>query len=161
MKSDTKPKDWIDELELEDVRVKWNFSHLDGREDTFNLPGNRDIVLILDEATAKKATDDGWPIKELAPYEEGDPPEYTLKCKISYKYEPPLIYLIKNGRKLRAEERDLNDIRRDTCERMDIILQPSRWVSGPNTGIAAYVKEMYATVRQSRFRDMYEDLEEI
>ena len=154
-------QDWIDELELADVRVKWSFSHFDGREEGYNSEGDHNFTVILDEEIAKKALAEGWAVKEMDPYEEGDPPEWLLKCKISYKYEPPLIYLIKNQRKLRAEVRDLRDIRRDTTERIDVILQPSRWVNGPNSGITAYVKELYATVRQSRFRDQYEDLEEI
>lgn len=156
------PRDWIDEVELEDVKVKWNWSHFDGRADTFNDEGDYNYTLILDEKTAADMLEAGWTgIKENPPYEEGDPPEWTLKVKISYKYEAPRIYLIKNNRKIRAEESDLRDIRRDTCLQMDVILTPSRWVNGPRTGVTAYTKELYAEIKQSRFADKYEDYEEI
>jgi hypothetical protein len=156
-----KRSDWIDELELEDVKIKWAFSHFDGREDTFNAKGEYNFQIILPEDVATKAIEDGWNVREMAPYEEGDPPEFLLKVKISFKYEPPKIFLIKNGRKFRADERDLADIRRDTTERIDVIVTPSRWVAGGNTGISAYVKELYAQVRESRFSAMYADLEEV
>lgn len=153
---------WIDEVELEDVNVKWAFSHFDGREDTFNAEGDHNFHIILPEDIAADMRDKGWTgIKTMPPYEEGDPEEHLLKVKISYRFEPPKIYLIKGNRKLRADQRDLADIRRDTCERLDVILTPSRWMVGQNTGVTAYAKELYAQIKTSRFSDMYEDYEEI
>lgn len=154
-------KKWIDDVELEDVRVKWAFSHFDGREDTFNNEGDHNFKIILPEETAMALADEGWAIKTLPGYEEGDPPEYLLTIKISYKYEAPKIYLIKGNRKIRATQRDLADIRRDTCEQLDVIITPSRWVNGPRSGISAYAKELYAKVRESRFSEKYSDYEEI
>lgn len=152
---------WVDDVELEDVKIKWAFSHFDGREDTFNQKGNHDFQVILPEDVAKTLLAEGWAVREMAPYEEGDPPEYLLKVKISYKYEPPKIYLIKGDRKFRAEERDLEDIRRDTCQQIDVIITPSFWVNGPNSGMTAYAKELYAKIKESRFSAAYAEYEEI
>lgn len=152
---------WIEDVELEDVKVKWAFSHFDGRADTFNDEGDHNFTIILPEETAQQLMQEGWNVREKEGYEEGDPPEFQLKVKISYRFEAPKIYLIKNGRKFRADERDLSDIRRDTCEQIDVIITPSRWVNGNRTGITAYAKELYATVRESRFASKYSDLEEI
>jgi hypothetical protein len=152
---------WIDDIEIEDAVIKWSFSHFDGREDTFNTEGDHNFTIVLPEEQALKLQDEGWNIRMLEGYEEGDPPEYTLKVKISYRYEPPKIYLIKGERKFRADERDLSDITRSTCEQIDVIITPSRWVHGQNSGISAYVKELYAKVRQSRFSKVYEDYEEV
>lgn len=152
---------WIDDLEIEGATVKWPFSHFDGREDTFNAEGDHNFTLMLNEELAQKLMADGWSIRTMDGYEEGDPPEYLLKVKISYKFEPPKIFLIKGQRKIRATQRDLADIRRDTCENLDVIITPSRWVHGQNSGITAYAKELYATVRQSRFSERYQDFEEI
>jgi hypothetical protein len=156
--ADTK---WIEDVELEDIKVKWAFSHFDGREDIFNAQGDHNFQIILPEDVAVKLRDEGWNVRTMDPYEEGDPPEHLLKVKISYKYEPPKIYLIKGQRKLRADERDLADIRRDTCERIDVIITPSRWVAGGNTGISAYAKELYAKIKESRFSAMYAEYEEV
>lgn len=155
-------QNWIDDVELEDVKVKWNWSHFDGRADTMNDEGDHNFTIILPESTARDLIEAGWTgVKENAPYEEGDDPEWTLKIKISYRFEPPKIYLIKGDRKFRADERDLADIRRDTTEQIDVIFTPSRWVKGSRTGVTAYAKELYAQVRESRFASKYADYEEI
>ena len=159
--ADATPKKWIDDIELENVQIKWAFSHFDGREDRFNSQGDHNFTMIIPEERVAELREEGWNIREMAGYEEGDPPEFLLKAKISYKYEPPKIYLIKGNRRFRAEERDLADIRRDTCEQIDVILSPSRWVNGNDSGITAYVKELYAKVRVSRFSEKYSEYEEI
>ncbi len=152
---------WIDDVELEDVQIKWAFSHFDGREDTYNNQGDHNFTIMLPADTAEKMRSDGWNIRTTPGYEEGDPDEHLLKIKVSYKYEGPKIYLIKGDRKMRAEERDLADIRRDTCEQIDVIITPSRWVNGPNSGISAYAKELYAKIKESRFSSKYADFEEL
>jgi len=152
---------WIDDVELEDVKVKWAFSHFDGREDTFNAQGEHNFTIMLPDDIADKLREEGWNIRDMAGYEEGDPDEHLLKIKISYKYEPPKVFLIKGDRKLRAEQRDLADIRRDTCEQIDVIITPSRWVNGNASGITAYAKELYAKVKESRFSSKYAEYEEL
>ena len=152
---------WIDDIEIENAQIKWAWSHFDGRADTYNDEGDHNFTIILNEDQAKKLAADGWAVKESEGYEEGDPPEYLLKAKISYKFEAPKVYLIKGERKFRADQRDLADIKRSTTEQIDVILTPSRWVNGPRTGVTAYVKELYAVVKESRFSARYADLEEI
>jgi len=157
-----KPEGWIDELEIENANIKWAFSHFDGARDTFNDEGDHNFVVIIPPEDAERLSSYGWAIKEKAPLEEGDPPEYHLKCNISYRFDDPLVYLIKGTRKIRAREEDLGDIRRDVTERIDVILSPSRWSRPDGTsGVTAYVKELYATVRESRFSERYADLEEV
>ena len=153
---------WLNDLELEDAQIKWPFSHFDGRKDTFNDEGDHNFTVVLPEDMALElmAIPDGWAIKERDGREEGDPKEYTLKIKISYKYEQPQIYILKGNRRFRASEEDLADIKRSTCERIDVIASPSRWVNGDRTGVSAYVKEMYVQIRESRFAEMYSDYED-
>lgn len=154
-------KDWIPDLELEDAQIKWAFSYFDGRAGTFNDEGDHNFQVILPEEKARELMAQGWNIREMEGYEEGDPPEFLLKVKISYRFEPPKIYLIKNRRKIRAENpRDLADIKRVTTEQIDVIIQPSPWVHGQNSGYTAYAKEIYATVKESRFAERYADYEE-
>ena len=157
-------QDWINDVELEDVMIKWNWSHFDGRADTFNDPGDHNFTIILPKETALQLREAGWTsIKENDPYgdDEGAEGEWTMKVKISYKYEAPKIYLIKGDRKFKADESDLSEIRRDSCEQIDVIITPSRWVNGNRTGVTAYAKELYAKVRESRFAQNYADYEEV
>lgn len=159
-------RDWIEDIQLKDVEVKWPFSHIDGRADRFNEEGQHDIVIILPEASALELEDIGWGIKKYEGREEGDEPEYTLKANISYKIEPPRIYLLKvtkSGKKRRIplEQKDLKQIRRSTTAQVDLILNPSFWVQPGRSGVSAYVKEMYVHVKESTLSMEYEDYEEI
>jgi len=153
---------WIPKLEIADAQIKWVFSHFDGREDTFNQEGDHNFTVIIPEREALELKEQGWSIREVPGYEEGDPPEFLLKVKISSRFFDELkIYLIKNNRKYRAEKRDLADIKRSTTTRIDLVIKPSRWTHGNNSGVTAYVEELYAHIEQSRFADMYDDLETI
>lgn len=156
----TADKKWIDDIEIENANVKWGFSHFDGKEAMFNDAGDYNFQLILPEEQAKELIAEGWNVRVMDGREEGDPPEYLLKVKISFRFEPPKIYILKGKRKFRAEEVDLADIRRDTTLQLDVIVTPSRWVHGRDTGVSAYTKEMYVKVNESRFSAAYADYEE-
>ncbi len=153
---------WIDDVQLEDVEVKWGFSNFAGKAGDYNTAGDHNFQIIVPEVTARELMDAGWTsVRELPPREDGDAPEYLFKIKISYRYESPKIYFIRGRRKIRVDELDLADIRRGTCERIDVIVTPSRWIKGPRSGVTAYVREMYVTIKSSRFEERYADYEEI
>lgn len=158
--SQTTDRKWVEKVEIENVNVKWTWSHFDGR-DPMSGDGNYNFTAILDREQAMALLEDGWPVKEHDPYEEGDDPEFTLKLNISWKIEAPRVFLIKNDRKFRAEPDDLADIRRDSTEQIDVIFKPSFWTrEGGRSGVTAYVEEMYVKIRQSRFASKYDDFEE-
>ena len=157
---ETRP--WIDDLEIENAQIKWAFSHFDGREDTFNTEGDHNFTVIIeDEQEANRLIAEGWNIRRMDPREEGDPFEYLLKVKISYRFAPPPIFFLKGERRYRADEADLVEIQRATCEQIDVIISPNPWVHGRERGVSAYVKEMYVKIKESRFAARYADYEEV
>lgn len=152
---------WIDDWEVENAQIKWPFSHFDGRQDTFNDEGDHNFTVIVDEERAQEMMAEGWPIKVMDGREEGDPPEYLLKVKISYRYEAPPIFFIKGDKRYRAGKEDLADIKRATVQQIDVIISPKPWIHGRDTGITAYVKEMYVLINQSRFGEKYSEYRDI
>lgn len=165
-----KPEGWIDELELENARIKWAFSHFAGLEEGFNQAGDHNFTVILDNDLADELYAKGWNVKSSEPLEEGDPPERHLKVKISARNGLPLIYFIKiapdgRKRKIQIDEASyLKQIRRDTCEGIDVIVQPSpsdKWTRADGErGVSAYVKEMYVSMRESSIGAKYADYED-
>lgn len=156
-KTDDRP--WLDELEIENAEIKWAFSRFDGRADAFHEEGDIDFVVMFDQEEADRLRDLGWNVKEKMPREEGDLPEHHLTVKISYRFDPPTIYFIKSGRKYSIDNAaELKQIKRSTCERADLIIQPSFW-SRPtgDSGYTAYLKEGYFTIAESRFGAKYND----
>ena len=156
---------WIPDLEIEDAQIKWAWSNFEGRVEAYNAEGKRSFTIVLPEDRVDELREQGWNVKEIEGREEGDPSEFHLKVQISFAKVPPRVYLIKSGnRKMRIDERDLSDINRATCNRVDVIIAPSRWADPNNPsrhGVSAYVKELYASVTESRFAEQYADFEEI
>src|SRR5436190_988929 len=58
-------RNWVNDVELEDVKVKWAFSHFDGREDTFNAEGAHNFTAMLSEEIADKMRADGWAVRDM------------------------------------------------------------------------------------------------
>jgi hypothetical protein len=169
---------WINDLEIEDANIKWAWSHFNGAADTFNTEGDRNFVVVLDpeDARALMEIPDGWSIKEYPGREEGDDPEFTIKIKISYRFEAPKIFFLKEKevvdpetgqttmklRKFRVEnESELNDITRGTVKRIDFKASPSRWVRNGEAGVTPYLSEMYVHMVESKIGSMYDDVEEV
>lgn len=153
------PEGWVDDIEIENAVIKWGWSNFDGR-DSLKGDGNYNFTVILDDNQARYLDSQGWTVKVNEPREEGDLPENTMKINISDRFGMPKVYFIKNGRKYKVEMRDLADIRRDTCLQLDVVASPSRWTKGAESGLSPYVKEMYVTIKQSRFGAKYEEYEE-
>ena len=158
--------DWIDELEFVDANIKWGFSHFDGKANGFNEEGDHNFTIIVPEDRVKELQDAGWNVKFKEGREEGDPGEWILKVNISYRLRAPQVYLVHDDpnnegkkRMMKADESDLDQIRRDSTDQIDCIITPHRWVNGNRTGVSAYVKEMYVTIRKSRLAMMYDDVE--
>jgi hypothetical protein len=153
---------WIEDVELEDANIKWGWSNWDGRADGgFNNEGDHNFTVSLPPELGEKLKSEGWNVKTYEAREEGDPPEYTLEIKISYKFNPPKIYFIKNDRKVRIwDERDLADVTRAATKQVNVVFTPSRWERNGRSGITAYVRELYVEIRESRFADKYKDFEE-
>jgi hypothetical protein len=171
---------WINDLEIEDAQIKWAWSHFNGAADTFNAEGDRNFVVSLnpDDARALMEIPDGWSIKEYVDTREGaegSEPEYTIKVKISYRFEPPKIFFLKEKeveledgtvttqlRKFRVEnETELNDITRATVKRIDFVAKPSRWMRNGEAGVTPYLSEMYVHMQDSKIGSQYDDIEEL
>lgn len=169
---------WINDLEIEDAQIKWAWSHFNGAADTFNAEGNRDFVVVLNPDYARSLMEipEGWNIKEYEGREEGDESEFTIKIKISYRFEPPKIFFLKEKevvdpetgeksmqlRKFRVEnEAELNDITRATVKRIDFVAKPSRWMRNGEAGVTPYLSEMYVHMQESKIGSQYDDVEEL
>lgn len=173
---------WINDLEILDAQIKWPWSHFNGAADTFNTEGDRNFVVSLNPEYARSLMEipDGWSIKEYTDTREGaegEEPEYTIKVKISYRFEPPKIFFLKEKevedpdnpgqtimqlRKFRVEnEAELNDITRATVKRIDFVAKPSRWMRNGEAGVTAYLSEMYVHMQDSVIGSQYDDIEEV
>ena len=147
---------YIPDIELENARII--FRNFRGEEERYNPAGKRNFSVIIPDEVEQRLIADGWNIKHLAPRDEDDTPTPYLQVAVSYDNYPPAVYMISNGRKTELNNETIDILDRAELENVDMVITPYFWEMTNGSGIKAYLKEMYVTVRTSRFADKYSDM---
>lgn len=140
-------------LVLENVRIM--FRNFEGREDKFNRAGDRNFAVLLDPETAENLLADGWNVKSLKPRDEYDEPAYYIPVSVIMNdYTTAKLVTKKNILVLNEDTVGMLDsVDLETC---DIVLRPYDWEVHGNHGRKAYLKTIYAVVREDDFADKYD-----
>lgn len=147
---------FIPEISMENARII--FRNFRGEEQKFNPAGKRNFSVIIPEEMEDQLIEDGWNIKHLSPRDEDDVPIAYLQVAVSYDNYPPLAYMISNGRKTLLDADSIELLDRAEIENVDLVITPYPWELNGKSGIKAYLKEIYVTVRISRFAEKYLDM---
>lgn len=147
---------YIPEIGLENARII--FRNFRGEEQKFNPVGKRNFCVVIPEEIEQQLIDDGWNIKHLAPRDPDDTPTAYLQVSVSYDNYPPIVYMISNGRKTQLDSETIEMLDRAELENVDLVITPYIWEVNNKGGVKAYLKEMYVTIRSSRFADKYADM---
>lgn len=128
--------------------AKLIFLNFSGRETIYNVAGNRNFCVVLDEKTAKAMLADGWNVKLPKPGEdeEENTKDPYLQVAVKYKIRPPKIVLITSGGRTFLTEDMVEILDGMDFENVDLIANASYWEVGDKSGIKAYLKTMYVTV---------------
>ena len=158
--------------QIPDVTIRnaeFRYLNFEGRADAFNEAGedNRNFQVILPPELAGAMAEDEWNIKETRPRRNAEPDELAefeprpyLEVKVSYKFDSmaPKVYMVTPSQMtlLSAETAKLID----TAEiiKMDLVINPSRWTMGAKTGVKAYLKEAYITIKESELAQEYSSI---
>lgn len=139
-------------LSIENANVQWrNFR---GVEKKFNAAGTRNFVVFLDDDTAQALMDQGWNVKVTKPREGYDPQCY-LPVKVKFGYRPPNIWLITSQNRTKIDEDSVDILDYAEFEKVDLVLTPYEYDVNGHTGVAAYLKAMYATIAEDEFEAKY------
>ena len=142
---------------LEDCRII--FRNFSGEEGRFNAKGNRNFNVLLDDDVAEAMLKDGWNVKYLQPREEGDLPQARLEVSVKYgKGAPPRVILITSRGKTPLDESMINILDWAEIEHVDMIVRPYEWEVSGKTGVKAYLKSIYVTIREDELEKKYIDV---
>lgn len=155
------------------------FKNFTGREGTYNEEGVRSVGCILPDEIAEVMKEDGWNVKYLKPREEGDLPKPWVQIAVSYRNRfgqptrPPRVVLI--AKRMNHATGEFEQVRTAIDEdlvqmldfadmaNVDLIINPSMW--GPNsrgeTGVKAYLKSIYVTIRMDALEEKYASIPEV
>lgn len=132
------------------------FPNFAGEERKFNAEGDRNFLVVLNEEIGTRMAEDGWNVKRLRPRDEDDLGELTLKVNVSYRFNPPRLVLVS------AEGRTILD--EESCEvldwlefdNVDVKLNKGKeWTMNGRTAGTAYLKTIYATIREDELDQKY------
>lgn len=145
------------ELELSNVKIGYrNFS---GNEGPYNQEGERSFSIFLDEDTAREVFDDGWNVKWPKPNpnikEEEDRRLPYLSVSVRFDKIPPKVVLIVGDKITKLDEEGVKTLDYAEIDNVDVIVTPSHWSVNGKTGIKAYLRSIYVTLREDRFTEKY------
>lgn len=140
------------QLVVEDAKII--YKHFAGIPDDFHREGERDFSLrIDDEALAEKMADDGWNVKCK---ELDDGTKYWhVKVKVSYKYQPPKIGIVKRDRIIYLDQDNIGTLDHAEIIHADVVVDPSVWSVRGETGITGYLKSLYVRIQEDPFAERY------
>lgn len=151
----------LKDVQVENARIA--FRNFSGNEGKFNRAGNRNFNVLLPEDAAKAMEADGWNIRWLKPKEEGDAPQATVQVTLSFENYPPKVVLIAGKGKTELDDTSVNILDWADIINVDLVIRPYQWViaegtKNEKTGVKAYVKYMYVTIKVDPFESKYEDV---
>ena len=145
-----------DNIRIEGARI--GFRNFSGEEGRFNPKGRRNFCVFLEEDIAKDMEKEGWNVKWLQPKEEGDALQAYLQVKVVFGKIPPKIVLVTMRGKTRLDEDTVNILDWAEIQNVDLVIRPYNWEVNGNTGVSAYIKTMYVTLREDEFESKYYDV---
>lgn len=137
---------------IENARLVYrNFS---GNATMYKSEGVRTFAVVLDEETADRMAADGWNVKckpANVDQEEGNDRFCFLEVTVGYKFKPPMITMISpsTGNRTLLSEELVSMLDQAEFENVDLIIRAYAWDVSGNTGIKAYLKTMFVTVREN------------
>ena len=140
------------------------FKNFSGKESDYNVRGDRNTCVVLDDDQANELLAQGWPVKVKPPREgyEDEGNFCYMKVKVKFGDNPnlhPQIYRILNGKKVRLTEDTVGTLDYDTLTKVDMRIRPYNYPAkgGRGPGVSAYLETMYATVEDDPLAAMYAD----
>jgi hypothetical protein len=134
------------------------FRNFSGEEGRFNAKGKRNFSVLLKDDEAEAMLGDGWNVKYLQPREEGDTPQPRLEVSVHYGKRPPRVVLITSRGKTPLDESMISLLDWAEIVDVDMIIRPYEWEVNGKTGVKAYLKSIYVTIREDALEQKYYDV---
>lgn len=141
---------------MEDVRII--FRNFAGVQKQFNAEGDRNFAVLLTPEVANRMSQDGWNVKLLKAKEEGDEDQPYLHVSVNFKGRPPTVVTIGSltNKRTHLDEETVGALDFADIIQTDLIVNPYEWEVNDKSGIKAYLKSIYVTIREDALEAKYE-----
>jgi hypothetical protein len=144
-------KDEAPTFMVEDASIFYrNFT---GREGLYNVAGQRNFCVRLDEETAQQMDKDGWNVKWPKPDEEGEIGTPYIACAVNFKNWPPRITMMTSRVRTTLTDDTVEVLDWANISKVDLICRGNIW--NDKGDIKAYVKTMFVTIEEDYLEQKY------
>ena len=145
------------QLNIAGARI--GFKNFTGLEGAYNKEGERSFAVFLDEELAETLLADGWNVKlpklrEFASDEE-DTRKPHLEVEVAFGKFPPKIVTVTNDITKVLSEEEVSTLDWLEIENVDLVINPYHWSVNGNSGVKAYLKAIYVTIKSDMFSQKY------
>lgn len=131
------------------------FRNFEGKEGQYNLKGDRNFAVILDPDSAEKMARDGWNVKYLRAREEGEAETPYIQVAVNFKNRPPRVVMLTSTSRTNLDENSVEVLDWADIETADLVARAYHWEAAGKTGIKAYLKTLFVTVREDDVERKY------
>lgn len=142
---------------IEVRNAKITFRNFEGREAKYNNRGSKNFVIVIeDENVANKLSSEGWNVKPFSTPNDDGKFNYKWPVAVSFSKRPPKIVKVINNKQFIMDEESIKDLDYAVLDRVDVAINPYHWTKDDgSTGIKAYLKTLYVTIRPEDFEEDY------
>lgn len=137
------------------------FRNFEGRKGKYNAEGDRNFSVLLPEPVAQDLLAKGFNVKPLKRREEDDPQMYHLKINVAFNNRPPRIVMVTSRGRNTLLEEHLHLLDWADIDSVDLIVNPWAYNRDGRSGISAYAKSVFVTIREDYLDQKYSHLPEI
>lgn len=141
-------------ITIENARIL--FRDFSGEKNRYN--SDRTFTVVIADDLAEKLEHDGWPIKYLEPRNEEETRTPILRVKVSFGKIPPQVVIISGGVKKQLNEDNINILDWAYIENVDVVIRPYNYDINGKTGVKAYLKSLWVTLRDDDLESKYRDI---
>lgn len=131
--------------------AKLIFRNFAGRATPFAPAGRRTFAVVIeDHEFAKRLAADGWNVKFYEKKDEEDEDrDPFITVRVRFEPRPPRIVLLSSSGRNEISEEEVNLLDHADIAEVDLMITPFDWEVGGKTGTAAYLSNMYVTLREN------------
>jgi hypothetical protein len=147
------PDDAAPTFQVDDAQII--FRNFSGEEGQYNVAGDRNFAVILDQEIAERLAADGWAVRSLKPREEGDEETPYISIKVNFKNRPPRIVMLTSTSRTQLDQDSVGVLDWADIESADLIARAYNWEVGGKSGIKAYLQTLFVTIAEDALEKKY------
>jgi len=150
---------YIDDIILENTRVIHR--NFEGRAGQFNRAGDRSFSAVIDSSLVDQLRNEGWQVRELPPREgiEGSESLFFIPTRVNFdSNRPPEVFIVTKNGLVKLDEKTVGTLDNAEIIKVDCTLHPHKWENNGKSGVKAYLRNMYVTIREDVLANKYEEM---